>query len=39
MTSSVGTLKRTEEQIYIDSTNMTIEEVVEFIISKVKGEK
>lgn len=35
MHKEIGALKRTPEQIYIDSTNMTIDEVVEFIISKV----
>ena len=29
MHKEVGSLTRTDEQIYIDSTNMTIEEVVE----------
>ena len=35
MHKEVGALKRTDDQIYIDSTNMTIDEVVEFIINKV----
>lgn len=35
MHKEVGALKRTDDQIYIDSTNMTIDEVVDFIISKV----
>ena len=35
MHKKVGALMRTPDQIYVDSTNMTIDEVVEFIISKV----
>lgn len=35
----VGSLMRTDDQIYIDSTNMTIEEVANKIIKIVKGEK
>lgn len=35
MHKEVGALKRTDEQIYIDSTNMSIEEVVDFIIKRV----
>ena len=35
MHKEVGALKRTNEQIYIDSTNMTKEEVVDFIIKRV----
>ena len=31
----VGSLTRTDEQIYIDSSNMTIEEVISFILDKV----
>ena len=31
----VGALKRTNDQIYIDSTDLTIDEVVNFIIEKV----
>ena len=38
MNKPVGALKRTEDQIYIDSTNMTIDEVVDEIIKHVKGE-
>lgn len=34
----VGSLKRTDEQIYIDSTNMTIEEVADKIINIIRGE-
>lgn len=33
-----GALKRTDDQIYIDSTNMSIEEVVEEMIKYIKGE-
>ncbi len=36
MNKPVGALKRTEEQIYIDSTNMTIDEVVDKIIKIIK---
>lgn len=36
MHKPVGSLMRTPEQIYIDSTNMTIEEVVEFITNEIK---
>lgn len=36
MHKPVGALKRTEEQIYIDSTNMTIDEVVEKMINIIK---
>jgi len=36
MHKPVGALIRTDEQIYIDSTNMTISEVVEFIVNKIK---
>ena len=36
MNKPVGALKRTEEQIYIDSTNMTIDEVVEKMISIIE---
>lgn len=36
MHKTVGALKRTEEQIYIDSTNMTIDEVVEKMINIIK---
>lgn len=35
-TRSVGALKRAEDAIYIDTTNMAIEKVVESILSKVK---
>ena len=36
MHKPVGALIRTDEQIYIDSTNMTIDEVVEEIIKNIK---
>lgn len=36
MHKPVGALKRTEDQIYIDSTNMTIDEVVDKMISIIK---
>lgn len=36
MHKPVGALKRTDEQIYIDSTNMTIDEVVEKMINIIK---
>ena len=36
MNKKVGALKRTEDQIYIDSTNMTIEEVVDKMIEIIK---
>ena len=35
MHKEVGSLKRTDDQIYIDSTNMSIDEVVDFIIKRV----
>ena len=38
MHKEVGSLIRTDEQIYIDSTNMTIKEVVDKVIKIVKGE-
>lgn len=39
MHKEFGALTRTEDQIYIDTTNMTLEEVVEKIINIIKGEK
>ena len=36
MHKEVGALMRTDDQIYIDSTNMTIDEVVDFIIKTVE---
>lgn len=36
MNKPVGALKRTEEQVYIDATNLTIDEVVEKIIEYIK---
>ena len=38
MNKEVGALKRTEEQIYIDTTNLTVEEEIE-IISKIIREE
>ena len=35
----VGALKRSEDQVYIDTTNKTIEEVVDIILNVVRGEK
>ena len=35
MHKEVGALKRTDDQIYIDSTNMSILEVVNFVIEKI----
>ena len=37
MNKPVGALKRTLDQIYIDSTKMTIEEVVDTIVNKVQN--
>ena len=36
MNKPVGALKRTEEQIYIDATNLTIDEVVDKIMEYIK---
>ena len=38
MHKEVGSLMRTDDQIYIDSTNMTIDEVADKVIQIVKGE-
>ena len=38
MHKEVGSLTRTDDQIYIDSTNMSIDEVVDFIVKTVRGE-
>ena len=38
MHKEVGSLTRTDDQIYIDSTNMSIEEVVDFIVKTVRSE-
>lgn len=38
MHKEVGSLIRTDDQIYIDSTNMTIDEVADKVIKIVKGE-
>lgn len=39
MHKEVGSLTRTDEQVYIDSTDLTIEEVAEIIIGIVNGGK
>ena len=39
MHKEVGSLTRTEEQIYIDTTNLTVEEEVEIIEKIIEGEK
>lgn len=39
MNKEVGALKRTEEQTYIDTTNLTIDEEVEIIRNMIKGDK
>lgn len=39
MTKEVGALKRTEEQTYIDTTNLTVEEEVQIIEKMVKGDE
>ena len=39
MHKEVGALKRTDEQIYIDSTNMSIDEVVNKFIEVIEGDK
>lgn len=39
MNKPVGALKRTDEQIYIDSTNMPIEEVITKILRIVRNDK
>ena len=39
MNKPVGALKRCDDQIYIDSSNMTIDEVVNFIIENIGSEK
>ena len=36
MHKEVGSLMRTDDQIYVDSTNMSIEEVADFMINKIK---
>ena len=38
MNKPVGALKRTDDQIYIDTTNLEINEVVDLIIKHIKGE-
>ena len=37
MHKEVGSLMRTEDQIYIDTTDLTIEEVVNEILKHVEG--
>ena len=39
MNKEVGALTRTEEQIYIDSSNITVEEEVAIIEKIIKGDK
>ena len=39
MNKKVGALKRTENQIYIDTTNLTVEQEVEIIEKIIKGDK
>jgi len=39
MNKEVGALKRTDEQFYIDTTNLTIEEEIEIINKLIKGGK
>lgn len=39
MHKEVGSLTRTDEQIYIDSTNMSADEVVDIIVEKVNNSK
>ena len=39
MHKEVGALKRTDDQVYIDSTNLTIEEVVDKFIEVIEGDK
>lgn len=38
MNKEVGALKRTDEQIYIDTTNITVEEEIKIIENLIKGE-
>ncbi len=38
MHKPVGALKRTDDQIYIDSTNMTSDEVTEHVLKIIRGE-
>ena len=39
MHKEVGSLQRTNEQIYIDTTNLTVEEEVEIIRKIIEGDK
>ena len=38
MHKEVGALKRTDDQIYVDSTNLSIDEVVDLMLKKIEGE-
>ena len=39
MHKEVGSLQRTEDQIYIDTTNLTVEEEVAIVEKIIKGDK
>ena len=39
MHKEIGSLMRTDEQIYIDTTNLTVEEEVAIIEKVIKGDK
>ena len=39
MHKEVGALKRTDEQIYIDTTNLSVDEEVAIIEKVIKGDK
>ena len=39
MHKEVGSLTRTDDQIYIDTTNLTVEEEVEIIEKVIKGDE
>ena len=39
MHKEVGSLMRTDDQIYIDSTNLTVEEEVAIIEKVIRGDK
>ncbi len=39
MHKEVGSLTRTDDQIYIDTTNLTVEEEVSIIEKVIKGDK
>ena len=38
MNKSIGALKRTDDQIYIDTTNLTVDEEFEIVRKIVEGE-